>query len=94
MLSEEHKKELSSIYDSVNSTNSLVTLDNLLRRATEIAKLYRQENGRSIMANRLNHLRNKYFNPANGERQKGNREQLISDLKTNFRADLLPYLEH
>jgi hypothetical protein len=91
-LSEDHKKELSSIYDSVGQTTSLVTIDSLLRRTLEIAKLYDNENGRNLMANSLNRLRNKQFNAANNERHKDQRESLTEELKKKFRSILLPYL--
>jgi hypothetical protein len=91
-LSEDHKKELSSIYDSIGQTTSLVTIDSLLRRTLEIAKLYDNENGRNLMANSLNRLRNKQFNAANNERHKDQRETLTEELKKKFRSILLPYL--
>jgi hypothetical protein len=91
-LSEDHKKELSSIYDSIGQTTSLVTIDSLLRRTMEIAKLYDNENGRNLMVNSLNRLRNRQFNAANNERHKDQRESLTEELKKKFRSILLPYL--
>ena len=91
-ISSDHKVRLIQINQEID-VSTVVQLGKLLGEATSISKLYGEDwnQNRLLFDLRLTHSK-QYYRAINYKWSHKNLPQLISELRNNFKRDLLPYI--